>query len=63
MTRIEAYKLMLEGKRVEHHRLPGAVWSLGPDRKVRTNGIISDWNQEFLNMVFLQDGWKLHEPY
>lgn len=61
MTGVEAYKLMLEGKWVEHHRLPGAIWSLGPDRKVRTNNTSSDWSQEFFNMVFLQDGWKLHD--
>lgn len=54
---------MLEGKQVEHHKLPGAIWSLGPDRKVRTNNTSSDWSQEFFNMVFLQNGWKLHEPY
>ena len=62
MNRVEAYKLMLEGKRVEHHGLPGVTWSLGPDRKVITNNTSSDWSQEFFNVMFLQDGWKLHEP-
>lgn len=52
---------MLEGKQVEHHRLPGAIWSLGPDREVRTNNTSSDWSQEFFNMVFLKDGWKLYD--
>lgn len=61
MTRVEAYRYMLEGKQVTHKRLPGSVWSLGPDRKVRTNNTSSDWSQEFFNMVFLQDGWSLYD--
>lgn len=61
MTRVEAYRLMLESKQVIHKGLPGSIWSLGPDREIRTNSTSSDWSQEFFNVPFLCDGWELHD--
>lgn len=61
MTRVEAYKCMLEGKQIEHHMLPGAIWRLDADRIVRTNTTSSDWGREFFSMVCLADGWKIYD--
>lgn len=61
MTRVEAYRLMLEGKQVTHPMLPDSLWSLDLARKVRVNGSNLDWSMEFFQMDYLENQWKLYD--
>ena len=62
MTRVEAYKLMLEGKQVIHPKFPYSVWAIGSDRIVRANDTGLDWSEVFFLLDALHDGWSLYEP-
>lgn len=61
MTRIEAYKHMLEGKHVTHPIMPNYLWGLTHERKIVVDGSVSGWNGLFFIMSSLSDGWSLHE--
>ena len=61
MTRVEAYRLMLEGKQVIHPKFPDSVWAMGSDRIVRANDTRLDWSEAFFLIDTLHDGWKLYD--
>lgn len=61
MTRLEAYRHMLEGKQVIHPMLDKSVWSLDPERKVRVNGSTLDWSLEFFQMDYLDSQWEMYD--
>lgn len=61
MTRLEAYKLMLEGKQVTHPMLTKTVWSIDTERKVRVDGSNLDWSLEFFRMEYLENQWELYD--
>lgn len=61
MTRVEAYRLMLEGKQVTHPMLPDSLWSLDLARKVRVNGSNLDWSIEFFQMDYLENQWEMYD--
>lgn len=61
MTRLEAYRLMLEGKQVTHPMLTKSVWSLDLERRVRVNGSTLDWSLEFFQMDYLDDQWSMYD--
>jgi hypothetical protein len=61
MTRIEAYRYMLEGKHVTHPMLSKSVWSLDPYRNVRVNGSTLDWSIEFFQMDYLENQWEIYD--
>lgn len=61
MTRVEAYKLMLEGKQVIHPKFPDSAWAMGSDRIVRANDTTLDWSEVFFLLDTLHDGWSLHD--
>lgn len=61
MTRLDAYKCMLEGKQVTHPMLPDSLWSLDLARKVRVNGSNLDWSIEFFQMDYLENQWEMYD--
>lgn len=61
MTRIEAYRHMLEGNTLHHHLLPGGIWRVDLDRCIRVNNSSSDWSTEFFSVDYLEDGWELYD--
>lgn len=61
MTRLAAYRLMLEGKQVTHPMLPETVWSIDTERKVRVNGSNLDWGLEFFRMEYLENQWEMYD--
>ena len=64
MTRLEAYRYMLEGKKVTHPLLSDSKWSVDSERVVRVDGSLdNDWNCIFFSVQYLSTGWSLYEPY
>lgn len=61
MTRLEAYKLMLEGEQVTHPMLSEFTWNLDSDRQVRVSGSNLDWSMEFFQMDYLENQWELYD--
>lgn len=61
MTRLEAYRHMLEGGQVIHPMLSDSLWSLDPNREIRVNGSNLDWSQEFFSMDYLSNQWGVYD--
>lgn len=61
MTRLEAYRHMLEGKQFTHPLLPDSVWWLDENRQIRVNGSNLDWSLEFFQMNYLENKWELYD--
>lgn len=62
MSRIEAYKHMLEGKRITHRKVPDdIVWSVDLAREVMTNKANSVWSPLFFTLCLFENGWEIYD--